>query len=419
MMGTGEASGDRRAIEAAEAAINNPLLEDASMQGAKGLLINITGGMDMTLFEVDEACNRVRDEVDPDANIIFGSTFNPELDGKIRVSVVATGIESALRMRQPTTHTGFSTEVAQTPAAKSGFGPSGQFGRGVTLRSGQGSNQMAAAPINTTGASVQQQATPAQQFSAQPQQPRTITSSQQQQNNYAAQINPAARATAAMQNATSPAGQSSAPIYGYGRTGNAALKVQEEFVAQPMTIGSLEHDTAEAFGAVAEDMNAYQPQSHRGERDGDSFIPPMPMMTQAKTVSATGTASAYAAPQRQPQQTNYSAAQEFASSVEHYVAAPIAQQAAPVQAPAPAPVVEPKRASLFDRLTGNTGSAASKQQAAPVQQPVQQPASSAVIKTQTPSQQPALAVDNSDRIPATSSFDDDLDIPAFLRRQSS
>ncbi|MDR1333550.1 MAG: cell division protein FtsZ [Holosporales bacterium] len=92
MMGTGEAEGDRRALDAAEAAISNPLLDDVSLQGARGVLINITGGYDMTLFEVDEAANRIRDEVDSEANIIFGSTFDERLNGKIRVSVVATGI---------------------------------------------------------------------------------------------------------------------------------------------------------------------------------------------------------------------------------------------------------------------------------------------------------------------------------------
>jgi len=96
MMGTGEAEGERRAIDAAEAAINNPLLEDVSMKGARGVLINITGGTDMTLFEVDEAANRIREEVDPDANIIFGSTFDEKLAGKMRISVVATGIEAEL-----------------------------------------------------------------------------------------------------------------------------------------------------------------------------------------------------------------------------------------------------------------------------------------------------------------------------------
>ena len=91
MMGTGEATGDTRAVDAAEAAINNPLLEDSSMKGARGVLINITGGHDMTLYD-GEAANHIRDEVDPEANIIFGSTFDERLEGVMRVSVVSTGI---------------------------------------------------------------------------------------------------------------------------------------------------------------------------------------------------------------------------------------------------------------------------------------------------------------------------------------
>jgi len=102
MMGTGEAEGDKRAIEAAEAAISNPLLDEVSMKGARGVLINITGSMDMTLFEVDEAANRIRAEVDPDANIIVGSTFNQDLEGKVRVSVVATGIDIEEDENRPT-----------------------------------------------------------------------------------------------------------------------------------------------------------------------------------------------------------------------------------------------------------------------------------------------------------------------------
>ena len=94
MMGTGEAEGDDRAVKAAEAAISNPLLEDTSMRGARGVLINITGGWDMTLFEVDEAANRIRKEVDEEANIIFGSSVDEEMNGRLRVSVVATGIDA-------------------------------------------------------------------------------------------------------------------------------------------------------------------------------------------------------------------------------------------------------------------------------------------------------------------------------------
>jgi cell division protein FtsZ len=93
MMGTGEADGDGRALEAAEKAIANPLLDGVSMKGAKGVIISITGGEDMRLMEVDEAANHIRELVDPDANIIWGSAFNEGLNGKIRVSVVATGID--------------------------------------------------------------------------------------------------------------------------------------------------------------------------------------------------------------------------------------------------------------------------------------------------------------------------------------
>ncbi|ODT06367.1 MAG: cell division protein FtsZ [Mesorhizobium sp. SCN 65-20] len=119
MMGTGEASGEGRAMAAAEAAIANPLLDETSMKGAKGLLISITGGRDLTLFEVDEAATRIREEVDQDANIILGATFDEDLEGVIRVSVVATGIDKSaadiaaapLTIRQ-------APKPAQRPAAE-------------------------------------------------------------------------------------------------------------------------------------------------------------------------------------------------------------------------------------------------------------------------------------------------------------
>jgi len=138
MMGTGEATGDQRALQASEAAISNPLLDDVSLKGARAVLVNITGGQDMSLFEVDEAVNRIRDEVDPDANIIFGSTFSDALEGRMRVSVVATGIDggvlqagipqesnslSVQSARKPflsgTTHAPRKEYAAPTPAAAS------------------------------------------------------------------------------------------------------------------------------------------------------------------------------------------------------------------------------------------------------------------------------------------------------------
>jgi cell division protein FtsZ len=127
MMGTGEATGDNRAIEAAEKAIANPLLDGVSLNGAKGVIVSITGGDDMRLLEVDEAANHIRQLVDPDANIIWGSAFNNELEGKIRVSVVATGIEvDAATMPEPARSFSFTPRtpirddkpvaVPQTPA---------------------------------------------------------------------------------------------------------------------------------------------------------------------------------------------------------------------------------------------------------------------------------------------------------------
>jgi cell division protein FtsZ len=114
MMGTGESEGEERAMKAAEAAISNPLLDDVSMKGARGVLINITGGPDLTLLEVDQAANRIRSEVDPDANIIFGGTILENMEGRVRVSVVATGIE-ADEARMPANVEQFRPRVKAAP----------------------------------------------------------------------------------------------------------------------------------------------------------------------------------------------------------------------------------------------------------------------------------------------------------------
>jgi cell division protein FtsZ len=126
MMGTGEAVGDNRAIEAAEKAISNPLLDGVSMKGAKGVIISITGGEDMRLMEVDEAASHIKELVDPDANIIWGSAFNNDLGGKLRVSVVATGIEADAAAQPqpgkvftfPATRAAPAASAAAAPAAE-------------------------------------------------------------------------------------------------------------------------------------------------------------------------------------------------------------------------------------------------------------------------------------------------------------
>ncbi len=126
MMGTGEASGEDRALMAAQNAIANPLLDEVSLKGAKAVLVNVTGGPDMTLLEVDEACNAISSEVDPDANTIFGAAFDDSLEGKIRVSVVATGMDGAsmsaiearpVRLTAPARAVEAAPPIEEAPAA--------------------------------------------------------------------------------------------------------------------------------------------------------------------------------------------------------------------------------------------------------------------------------------------------------------
>src|SRR5687768_4943276 len=127
MMGTGEATGEKRAIEAAEAAISNPLLDDVSMRGARGLLISITGGPDLTLYEVDEAATRIREEVDPEANIILGATFDDALEGTLRVSVVATGLsQESLAKTDSSAFADETSELATPPKRTALYGFTGR-----------------------------------------------------------------------------------------------------------------------------------------------------------------------------------------------------------------------------------------------------------------------------------------------------
>tara|TARA_R100000005_G_C5003615_1_gene212063 strand:+ start:4772 stop:6511 length:1740 start_codon:yes stop_codon:yes gene_type:complete len=158
MMGTGEASGENRAIEAAEAAISNPLLDDVSMKGARGVLINITGGMDLTLYELDEAANRIREEVDPEANIIVGSTFDTQMEGSMRVSVVATGID-ALEVQKANS----PNVMSLRPTKGEGKAASGISGGASDGASGPMIPAVAAVSASGFGASI-----PGGNFSGQP-----------------------------------------------------------------------------------------------------------------------------------------------------------------------------------------------------------------------------------------------------------
>ncbi len=146
MMGTGEASGEGRAMAAAEAAISNPLLDETSMAGSQGLLISITGGRDMTLFEVDEAATRIREEVDPDANIILGATFDESLEGVIRVSVVATGIDAEV-------------SAAAAPNAQLMHDAAERLRQSAMARTGTSDDEAAASPDRSGADAIEEELT--------------------------------------------------------------------------------------------------------------------------------------------------------------------------------------------------------------------------------------------------------------------
>ena len=157
MMGTGEADGDNRAIEAAEKAISNPLLDGVSMKGAKGVIISITGGEDMRLMEVDEAASHIKELVDPDANIIWGSAFNNDLGGKIRVSVVATGIDAdavaqpapAKVFTFPARHSAAAPEAAPAAADESADSDASADGDGEGDELLLGADDVLTSPVGT------------------------------------------------------------------------------------------------------------------------------------------------------------------------------------------------------------------------------------------------------------------------------
>ena len=181
MMGTGEATGEKRAMHAAEAAIANPLLDEVSMKGARGLLISITGGNDLTLYEVDEAASRIRQEVDDDANIILGATFDQSLEGLVRVSVVATGIDQPIGLRADVSTD--ATSVLPKPRgscakrSRSRPAPEPQQPRYQPPIESERPLQARAADIGQHGAVTQSMAGPLSQPAPQPTQPQQAVNS--------------------------------------------------------------------------------------------------------------------------------------------------------------------------------------------------------------------------------------------------
>jgi cell division protein FtsZ len=339
VMGAGEATGDNRAIEAAEKAISNPLLDDVSMKGAKGVIVNITGGYDMTLFEVDEACNRIRDEVDPDANIIFGSTFDESLEGVIRVSVVATGIDVAVAEKKPV-----ATGV-----------------RGLV------------GAVSTQRTNRFEQSRPVM-------------------------VEPVAQ-----------------PVSVAPARASFPKSVQYAPISQPVQYHQPQPVQQQTEVAVAQ-----EPSYARGTRMGEAYIPPQPM--------EVSNGQGYASQMGQAPMQQQPVAQQAAPAYYYPQEEEMQQQpAAPQQQQA-----RRKSPSLFERITsgyrrveasidslsGNDGDmfVENEQAAAPQYRPQQRVAPSVSVSA---AQQPAQGRLNIDVPSAQKAEEDELDIPAFLRRQTS
>ncbi len=373
MMGTGEAEGEKRAIEAAEAAINNPLLDDVSMKGAHGVIINVTGGNDMTLFEADEACNRIRDEVDADANIIFGATFDESLQGKMRVSIVATGIDKE--------------SVSKT------------YGGGASVTSG-GVNERTrleratpntpSSPIGPSGGPKGGLNAPIAPSAPLASRPPAFMSAQAMKS--PSQLSPAAKIVATQEDAESV------------RTGEPLdIFEQREFAQTDHDIESGEIPSNTAL---------------RGTVYNDSFIPPKPV--EAETPSHISSFHGAHVPQSGDENMN--------QAVESTYAAPGLKLNPPKL---PTPDQRRRSPSLFERISGTVqehlegigarnAESAQRQRMAPTAEsggfaPRLTPEETA-RKADAPSQG-RLNIDNPSK--AASGSDDNLDIPAFLRRQAN
>lgn len=370
MMGTGEADGDKRAIEAAEAAIANPLLEDTSMRGAKGVLINITGGSDVTLFEVDEAANRIRDEVESEAHIIFGSCFDEHLEGRIRVSVVATGIEAmAGQQTRPVLVRDETKAVADKPVAKKAEQPdirppavaTNVFGAGPT------SKGTAAPPAPALGDTI----APASATTQPP----------------SGELNLADRVAQSTRETSKP----------------AAPPAQTDEIAEAMT-------KAPAVTPKPQAKTEPSPQP-----PADTFIPKAPVMP--KTMPAANSQpAAHAKP---------------ATASAPAPAAPLMKTAAQTPAAKPlaadeaeTPKTESGKLSLFSRYRSLTKSKPENQAAKPEPQEPKvetapKPAAAPLAKpAAAPQASVAISVNPADRT-VTSHDEDELEIPAFLRRQAN
>ncbi|OCX66048.1 cell division protein FtsZ [Thioclava sp. SK-1] len=363
MMGTGEATGEDRAVQAAEKAIANPLLDEISLRGAKGVLINITGGYDLTLFELDEAANRIREEVDPDANIIVGSTLDPDMEGGMRVSVVATGIDAAITTEVPVPRRSLAEPLRQPAEAV------------------EETRQAAPQPAEP------QQAAPAPQ-------PRSAAA----QPNLTVNVAAAPQRQPAPQQSRAAAQPQPAP--------------QRQPAAQPQSYAS----DRTLFDAPQ------QPRQSAPQRASEDLPPPayQPRAPQPQSLEAAEEPAEYVAPRpRQPGQPSPEALARLQAAVSkqpagHHPRQPMAAERAPQQQPAAGGHQEKPRFGINSLINRMTGHQEGQAHAAPQQaQPVHQQRTAAA-----PQPRPAP--------PAPESYDDEQDpdqdrieIPAFLRRQAN
>ena len=355
MMGTGEADGESRAIAAAEAAISNPLLDDITMRGARGVLINITGGPDMTLFEVDEAANRIREEVDNEANIVFGSTFDEAMEGLLRVSVVATGIEAetttsprpipsglstlTLRVARPAA-TASEAAVSEAPAAEA----SAEAAPAVETP-----NPEAATPPEPAALTA-----PVEESESEGDEPEALLLDEMELETVEAAPEPH----------PSPKRIVKASI-GVTDSKPAPAKAESAPVAEPEE--------------VKEETQLMQPRRA-------PFIPPKPMVAEQ------------AMEENEPEPFAAAAMENALSD-------------------APKPQQERRRPSLFERMTGagkpahkENPAASALQEAVSVAQPANAPAAAP---------KPAESPDLEERFQLSQAEEEMLDIPAFLRRQAN
>ncbi len=406
MMGTGEADGDNRAIAAAEAAISNPLLDDVSMKGARGVLINITGGPDLTLFEVDAAATRIREEVDPEANIIFGSTFDQELDGKVRISVVATGIESiAAAQPRPSTlalvaDRGRVTRTAARPVGEAMVRPQPAMPVTATMPA---MPEVAATVAEMPAPAAANESAPA----AQPAIAIDLDIMPDPAPAEAPMFEIEAAAAAQARSGT-PAGQPRpAPAPDFGR--------RPDFLSRDAVEPPLRAEPARTTVAVSRPAESGPAAEARrisnlfARVTGTSalFSRPQPARTTAETPAAAEPA-AIAEPAARPQVP----AQPAAVAVAPTVAQP-RLEAAPAAAAAPSATIQP--ATVHPPVPARPAAApvAAAMQTAPVTVTATAPAI-------PPVQQPRLSgLDARERIAPSRQEEAQLDIPAFLRRQAN